>query len=36
MDMEPSLWASYLNAYTALIKERGYSEDQSPGFFKSL
>jgi Phage integrase, N-terminal SAM-like domain len=24
-DMEPSLWARYLNAYTALIKERGYS-----------
>jgi integrase/recombinase XerD len=24
-DMEPSLWARYLNAYTALIKEGGYS-----------
>jgi hypothetical protein len=24
-DMEPSLWVRYLNAYTTLIKEQGYS-----------
>jgi hypothetical protein len=35
-DMEPSLWARYLNACTALIKVRGYSKDQLFGFLKSL
>jgi hypothetical protein len=35
-DMEPSLRARYLNAYPALIKERGYSEDQLLGFLISL